>query len=255
MLNSLWIALSTYSRLPVPQAEWNEKNMTYSMAFLPVIGMVLGVALFVWFQVAEYFSMQPFLTGAIATGCVLLVTGGIHLDGLCDTFDALSSHQDKERKLEIMKDAHIGAFGVIGCCFYLILLTACFSQLAIAQDYLIVGLVFVLSRAISGYLTQVIPNAKGTGMLMSFTGASDRRKVATVLLFWMLAAIMVMLFTNWFLAICAMLAEVIFMGWYLHKITKEFGGITGDLIGCFLQLSELIMLLGIIVGELLWNCI
>lgn len=251
MLNSLWIALSTYSRLPVPEAEWNEKNRSYSMAFLPVIGVVIGILIYGWFRLAALLSLQPFLTGSVATGLMLLITGGIHLDGLCDTFDALSSHQDKERKLEIMKDPHIGAFGVMGCCSYLILLTAVLSQLAGYSHGLSIGLVFVLSRSISGYLTQVIPNAKGNGMLMSFTSASDRRTVATILTFWMLGAFLVLFLTDWKAAVGILLAQGVLMAWYLRKITKEFGGITGDLIGCFLQLSELVMLMGIILGELI----
>ena len=54
-------------------------------------------------------------------GGALLVTGGIHLDGFMDTTDARSSYGDREKKLAILKDSHVGAFAVIGCSFYLIL--------------------------------------------------------------------------------------------------------------------------------------
>ena len=87
-----------------------------------------------------------------AAGFVLipvLVTGGIHLDGYLDTVDALSSWQPKERKLEILKDSHAGAFAVIMGCAYFILALGVLSETE-DQALPVLGIGFVLSRALSG---------------------------------------------------------------------------------------------------------
>ena len=114
LFESLLIALSTYSAVPVPQLDWNEKNMRYAMCAFPLIGVVIGAAWCVC-------GVLPLPGLAKAAGFALVpvwVTGGIHLDGYADTCDALSSYGDRTKKLEILKDPHCGAFAVIRLCSY-----------------------------------------------------------------------------------------------------------------------------------------
>lgn len=166
-LHSMLIAFSTYSRLPVPQVTWSESNRQWSMAFLPCIGVVIGLLLYGWQRLAMWLELEPLLFAAVATVIPLAVSGGIHLDGFCDTADALSSHQWRERKLEILKDAHIGAFGVMACVLYLLLWGGCMAQLRQSASFALCCAVFVLSRAVSALAAQYLPNARGTGMLAS----------------------------------------------------------------------------------------
>ena len=112
LLQSFSVAFSMYSRLPVPQVEWNEKNMKYAFCFFPLIGIFVGGAVWLWLQAAAFWGFGDSLRAAVCVALPLLITGGIHLDGFCDTVDALSSHQSRERKLEILKDPHIGAFAL-----------------------------------------------------------------------------------------------------------------------------------------------
>ena len=113
MLNSLWIAFRTYSRIPVPEAEWTEDNMKYAMCFFPLVGVVIGGAEFLWMFLAGLLDCPMILRAAIASLLPLLITGAIHMDGFMDTADALSSHKDRETMLQILKDSHTGAFAVI----------------------------------------------------------------------------------------------------------------------------------------------
>ena len=55
----------------------------------------------------------------------IIITGGIHMDGFLDTQDALGSYQPRERRLEILKDSHAGAFAIISCAVYLMMYVAC----------------------------------------------------------------------------------------------------------------------------------
>ena len=102
VLQTIAVAFAMFSALPVPQFEWNEKNMRYAMCAFPLIGLVCGG---LWCLCGVL--PLPELTRAAAFCLVpVAVTGGIHLDGYADTSDALSSYGDREKKLEILKDSH-----------------------------------------------------------------------------------------------------------------------------------------------------
>ena len=112
VLQTVAVAFAMFSAVPVPQFNWTEKNMRYAMCAFPLIGVVIGL---LWFLC----GVLPLPGAARAAGFCLIpvwVTGGIHLDGYADTCDALSSYGDREKKLEILKDPHCGAFAVIRLC-------------------------------------------------------------------------------------------------------------------------------------------
>ena len=113
ILKACIIAFGTYSKFPVPYFEWKEKDMKYSICFFPFVGVLLGAAEWLWFWICVNYGMGSLFKAAGAVIINILVTGGIHIDGYMDTMDALHSYQPVEKKLEILKDAHIGAFAVI----------------------------------------------------------------------------------------------------------------------------------------------
>ena len=119
-LYSLLIALSMYSRIPVPVIKWSRERMGYVMCWFPIVGILIGIFLIIWIKVAEILKFGPEITGIVGVILPILITGGIHMDGFLDTWDALSSWGERERKLEILKDSHVGAFGVIACAVYLL---------------------------------------------------------------------------------------------------------------------------------------
>ena len=167
LAESVDVAFSMYSAIPMPQIEWNEKNMKYMLAFLPLVGVAQAALLLGWTALSGWLAVNGVLFAAAAALIPLLVTGGIHMDGLCDTADALASHQTREKKLEILKDSHTGAFAVIGCCAYLLLTFALWTQPEGAQRWLAAetaAVGAVLSRAISAFAVVSIPCAKNSGL-------------------------------------------------------------------------------------------
>ena len=113
-LQTIAVAFAMFSALPMPQFDWNAKNMRYALCAFPLVGAVCGA---LWCLC----GMLPLPALARAAGFCLVpvwVTGGIHLDGYADTCDALSSYGDTAKKLEILKDPHCGAFAVIRLCSY-----------------------------------------------------------------------------------------------------------------------------------------
>ena len=114
-MKSLFIALAMYSKLPAPGVEWDKKSLSWALCWFPVIGVVIGALLYGWFLLCAALGIGPFLRGAVSLLIPIAVSGAIHLDGFCDTSDALGSHQDRARKLELLKDSHTGSFASI-CC-------------------------------------------------------------------------------------------------------------------------------------------
>ena len=119
--SSFLIAFSMYSRLLVPRTDWTKEHMRYVMCFFPLVGTVLGALFLVLWKICELLGLGTALTAVLLTLLPVAVTGGIHMDGLMDTMDALSSWQPMEKKLEIMKDSRAGAYAVLSCGCYLLL--------------------------------------------------------------------------------------------------------------------------------------
>ena len=232
-LQTIAVAFAMFSALPVPQFAWNQKNMRYAMCAFPLIGVVIGG---LWCLCGALPLPMP----AKAAGFCLIpvwVTGGIHLDGYADTCDALSSYSDREKKLEILKDPHCGAFAVIRLCSYFA------AYLALRGLHTpggpVLDLALVLERALSGLAVASFPMAKNTGLAHTFATAADRTTVRRVLM--VLAALLsaaLLALGGWALVLAALLVFARY-----HVVSdKQFSGITGDLAGWFLQKAELWML-------------
>lgn len=248
MSGSFITAFAMYSKIPMPQVEWNEKNLRYSLCFFPLIGAVIGALTAAVWALAQLLSFGAFLRGALLAVVPLLVTGGIHMDGFLDTLDARGSHADRERKLEILKDSRVGAFAVIGCCAYLLLYAAVWSEVTRAV-LLPAALGFVLSRALSGIAVVSFRAARKDGLLVTFAAPAHRRIVRGVLLAVILLSCAGMIAANPVSGLCGAAAALAVFGWYRWFSYREFGGITGDLAGYFLQVCELAVPAALVLGE------
>ena len=232
-----------FSALPMPQFDWNEKNMRYALCAFPLVGAVCGV-------LCCLCGWLPLPTAVQAAGWSLLpvwVTGGIHLDGYADTCDALASCGDTAKKLEILKDPHCGAFAVIRLCSYFLAYVALCACVRFTPR---VGAVWTLAlvgeRALSALTIAAFPLAKNTGLAHTFATAADRVRVRKmlVLLCAALAAALVILGGG----ALAAAAGCVFAR-YAVVARRQFGGITGDLAGWFLQKCEIWMLAALVACQ------
>lgn len=249
VLNGLFIAFSMYSRIPVPQAEWEGAGMGYVLCFFPTVGAVIGAAASGFCFLADRMELGPVAFACIGTALPILLTGGIHMDGLLDVVDARSSCQPREKKLEILRDPHTGAFAIIGCGVYLLLYAAAFSQLN-RESFCAVAGIFVLERALSGWSVVTFPKAKREGLASTFAGEAKKKAVQMSMAAWGLgAAGFLICMSGLFAGGMAVAMAFCVFGWYYRMAKREFGGITGDLAGYFLQLCELGMLGMLVLGQ------
>ena len=243
---SMMIAFSMYSRIPVPQVQWTKERMKYAMCFFPLIGAVIGLLEYCAILLLRNLGF-PFLEQILPVVIPVVVTGGIHMDGLLDVIDAKSSHGETEKKLEILKDPHTGAFAIIGCGIYFLLYLAFFMEMrpAMIPAFCIT---FVITRALSGLSVVTFPMAKKSGLAAAFSDGAHKRVVGTVMALYLIIS----LFAVWLVigAPAALgvfsISSAVFL-YYYHVSKREFGGITGDLAGYFLQVLELALVMGLAI--------
>lgn len=249
-LRSLVIAFSMFSLLPVPTLKWRDDNMRYVLAVLPLVGVVIGLLIRAWLWAAAALGFGTVLTAAGLTLLPVAVTGGIHLDGFCDTVDALASHAPPKRRREILKDPHTGAFAVIGVVSYLIFYFSLSAELKItAATPLLLGLMFVLSRTLSGLSVLLFSANAGEGLLYTFKSSADKKTSFIILSVFFLLSVTGLLCIS-IAAGMMMVAAALLCFLYLFVMSRrQFGGMSGDLAGFFLQISELFMLVSIIIFE------
>ena len=132
-MKSLIIAFAMYSKIPMPRVDWEKKALSWALCWFPLVGAVIGAVLYGWMALARYLGFGPLFFAAFALLIPIALSGGIHLDGFCDTCDALSSHQSRERKLEILKDSHTGAFAIICCGLYLLVFFGAWCEVELTE--------------------------------------------------------------------------------------------------------------------------
>ena len=159
-----------------------------------------------------------------------------------DTSDALNSYGEPEKKLEILKDPHIGAFSVISLVKLLLasLAASVFiltDEKLSAENVCVIAFIFVISRCISGLTSLYFKKARKNGMLSQEAG--KRKKSSVILLtVQLLISVVSMLIIDLITALPALMFFAGYTLYYRYKTKKEFGGVTGDTAGMFVSVSE-----------------
>lgn len=251
ILKSMIIAFSIYSKIPVPQFEWKEEDMKYMLCFFPWIGAVIAGSICLWKVLGEYLGVQPLCYTLIGTAIPLLITGGFHVDGFMDTMDAFHSYQSREKKLEILKDPHIGAFSVVMLILYGLIYISAFSEITDSALLKIVAAGFFLARCLSGISVVSFSSAKKEGMLHYFADNAHRQKVKWILILQSVICVVYILSKSLVWGSLVIVTAMVVFTYYYWKTKKELGGITGDTAGYFVVLCEGSMM----VIAALMNCL
>lgn len=256
-LYSCIIAVSMYSKIPMPTVEWTKERMRYVMCFFPLVGIAEGAALWLFFYAALDILKLSAVTAALVGAVIpVLITGGIHMDGFLDTCDAIHSYGERSKKLEILSDPHLGAFAVISFAVYLMLYIGVLHEylvLITAEGgqsrhylYMVPGLVFVMERAFSGLSVVTFPKARKDGLAAGFGSAAKRTPDSVILILWIICCMGAgaAAWASGFKGAGVMAGGLLLLDsgvfcWYYRMSSRQFGGVTGDLAGCFLQVCEL----------------
>jgi adenosylcobinamide-GDP ribazoletransferase len=206
-------------------------------AWFPVVGLGLGLALaLVAALTARLFP--PLLASLLTVTVWKLLTGGLHLDGLADCLDGLVG-RDAEHRLAIMHDSRIGAFGAIGLILYLLLEIAAVSELTVPARWQALIAAPAIARAVPPLLGLLFPAARSEGMGAAFRAGLRRGAVAVALAI----ALAVALAALGWLGLVALAAALLAAAALGRFLASRLGGVTGDVLGAAVEISELVVLL------------
>jgi len=248
-LRSIVMAFSMFSILPTPRIEWKSENMRYMLGAFPLVGVVIALAEGLWFWLCEFLNFGTILLSAGLTLIPLAITGGIHMDGFCDTTDALASHAAPEKKRQILKDPHAGAFAIIAAAAYILAYFALCCELERSRESIyLLSLVPVLSRCSSGFASTAFSTSSSEGLLKFFHDSSSRATGILLAILWLAcsgALIWLNMFAGCVIAVIALLCML-----FIYRLAKkEFGGMSGDIAGYLLQIIEVSALAALILVQ------
>lgn len=236
----------------------SDRDMGKSSAFFPLVGAVQGI---LW-AFSSFLFMKVFpveLTNGLLVLILVITPAGLHLDGLADTFDAIASRGDKNKKLAIMKDSTVGPFGVIAIVLVILLKYLLFNTLffnsSLVTYYLSLFLMPVLSRwamVVSIFHTgSARPDGLGK-IFIEHTGIKE---------FFIATLSVLILFVSAFIISSKTLTSTFQLSAFVPALPvlyafsmivvlfskKNFGGMTGDTFGAVAEMSELLFLMTVII--------
>jgi adenosylcobinamide-GDP ribazoletransferase len=232
------------STLPLPgnkllaSRETAEAAPLIGAEYFPLVGLFIGVILALLAWLCSSLVPQLVLAALLVVAQVLL-TGGLHLDGLMDSCDGLFGGFTRERKLEIMRDSRVGSFGVLGGACALLLKFACFASF----DAHMLPFVFLVTLPVARWCMVLVlrgfPAARATGLGAAFRQVVTRRALLIAGALALLCALLSVGLAGvviW----CTMTLAALLIGFW---ITRKLGGLTGDTYGAISEIAEIIGLL------------
>jgi adenosylcobinamide-GDP ribazoletransferase len=220
--------------------DWSAGDSGRAAVWYPLVGAVLGALTWlVWKGSLSLFP--PLIAGILALIVWVGLTGGLHLDGLADCCDGLFASVTRERRLEIMKDPHVGAFGVIGLILVLLLKAAALVSLVSTS-----GFAILLAASLARWCilpAGLLPRARPSGMGADFASGFRRS-----FLFWgaiLPLGIAILLGWRGVLAVLAGVGATALVLWFAKS---RLGGVTGDVFGMIVEVVETVVLLVFLVS-------
>jgi adenosylcobinamide-GDP ribazoletransferase len=241
-LNLFYLALSFFTRLPVPKSmDFSENLLNKANRYFSLVGLVLGVLLALTYSFISSFlpiNIAVLLTMAIS----LLLTGAFHEDGLADMADGIGGAFSIDKRLIIMKDSRIGTYGAVTLLMALLLKFALLVELT-KQDsnHLLWAIVLAasLSRAVAGSLISAMPYVSDSEQSKSkpLAQAQSSKELITLLVIGVTPLLFYPSAVIFYILIVLVVFRWLFKKWLMVKI----GGFTGDCLGAAQQISELLI--------------
>lgn len=243
-MKSLLQAISFLTILPVgPSSLLEGKSMARSMAFFPLVGLLIGLLLVLGNYLFSLLFPKPLVLWLVI-GLLAFLTRGLHLDGLADTMDGLASGGGKEKILEVMRDSRIGAFGVISLILLLGAKYFALDQISNASIPFTLILMAVSGRSSMVLVCYRSPYARSAdGLGKPFTEHLGVREVTIALI----SAFAISLLTMGVKGILVFFGICLFSMGYRFFFIKKLEGVTGDILGGANELAELLSLLLILL--------
>ncbi len=247
-----WLFLTRLPAPPLPKGK--NEDWGRIAPYFTLIGFILGFILYFFGKVLITCKIPFMFSALLVLLAWVLLTGGLHMDGLMDTFDGIGC-QDKNRKIEAMKDSRIGAFGAIGGIFVILFKLITLCTLLLNKLFFVIVISLALSRLLTIYSFTFLSKNKDSGVSSSLL-LSGVKKPADLLINLISFIIIFSLFTipfhlKFFYVFFVLICFFVCLIW-TYWLEKHFKGHTGDTFGALIELSEVTILsLGVILKNYL----
>lgn len=233
----LTLAFAFLTRLPVQTAEqWEPARLTHALRLAPAVGAFAGAfgGSFYWLVLS--FGFSTLIAAVIGITAAAILTGGLHEDALSDMADGFSGGWNRERKLEIMSDARIGAHGALALILVLLLRIGTMAQLGSPARVMAAMIAAgALSRAVMYVAMAILPHAKQSGLGQAAGRPGGPQALCALALGCAIVWLALPLGTALAALIAACLGGLLIGG----LARRQIGGQTGDILGAIQQISEL----------------
>jgi adenosylcobinamide-GDP ribazoletransferase len=220
-----------------------EAEMGRFPACYPVVGLLLGLASLILANLSGWAGLKVTTTAILLVTAQIILTRGFHLDGLADTADALLSHRTLERKLEILKDSHLGTFGVLAIVLNVLLKTSLLNGPTGLLPLHVLVLYPVWGRLTASVVATLSrPATQGGGLGYNMVAFSGHRELFAASMFSLVVSLIFGAKTLFCCLVAALLGLPLVWLW-----KKSLGGVSGDLLGASLELGEILGLLFFII--------
>ncbi|MFI8687318.1 adenosylcobinamide-GDP ribazoletransferase [Rossellomorea sp. NPDC077527] len=247
VLKSFLLNVQFFTTFPIrKELSMGKEEWKWMVRTFPILGFSIGVLLSSgYLLLAAYTPMSTLALSFYIWVMPILISGGLHLDGYMDASDAYFSYRDQNRRLDIMKDPRIGAFGVLSV---LVLLSSRFLfiyETLQNSDSAVISMVLVsipiLSRLVMGACLVLIPPAQNSGMGYSFSKHISMKEIPWLVLLPLLVGVSSILLHD-FVMYSLFFMVTIGCFWFIYlKTIKWFGGMTGDTVGASVEGVEWIL--------------
>jgi len=245
--HSLLLAFQFFTVLPVhKELPLTRSTITGMFACLPWIGALMGTTVAgVLYVLTQWTASSEVMLAFVVIGLFALWTGGLHLDGLIDMGDAYFSYRDRDKRLEILDDPRVGAFGVLSVLFLILGKFVVLHELFVQHRFALWMVLFVpfLTRVGMSFYFMSLNCSKEKGLAYFFKSHINAKRLKILMLLSLLAAMSVVLIVTKFsilpilLVIVLAIALVIFRRFTL----RNFGGVSGDLLGASIEGMEVVL--------------
>ena len=244
---ALACAMQFLTRIPLAtRTLFDNKDYANSLAWYPVIGLVLGGL--VWLSgvaLAEFSSAS--LAGALVLGVWVLLTGALHLDGVADCADAwVGGFGDREKTFQILKDPRSGPIAVVVLVLVLLIKWAALEVLLGSEHWSIIWLIPLLARGAMPYIFWRLDYASASGLGSALVEGLSRQRILISLLFVALIAVLSLTAQLDILLLFVVVSLLIYL-WWKRVSYQKLGGFNGDCAGALVEFLELGLLLGLAI--------
>lgn len=240
-MKRLILMLQFLTKYPLPfNLNVTEEDFTKGAVYFPIVGGIIGANLWLLAWLLKSLERSLALT-VIVIAFQIFITGGLHLDGLADTFDGLYSYRDKEKILTIMKDSRVGTNGVLILIVSILLKVSLLWTIPFKDWYWVLILMPVVSRYMGMLLAYSSVYARKEGMGGFFINKISFIQMLMMTLFVGLFFLLQIKFA-WVLLLLGLLTFV-----FRYHVYSKIDGVTGDIIGCWIELTEILFLLMVVL--------